>query len=256
MPRIRGWKSLLRFFVEAYRAWKALLHFGSSPIRGRKKVLFNVEERTVWDNFKMGGSFGFLGGYHAILSLLLFGVFVTCMTGNVTDTGIALGLFDYHEFLAFLFVYLSFIGGGFVSAKIFDNFAHVPVLLLEASLLFLIGENIIPMPFIAFLAAFAMGLQNGLTTCASWNLGKVRTTHVTGTSTDTGIAIGNRDKEKLKFTSFMLSCYLIGCLVAFFTAPVLQYRAFTIGAIFVVATLGWDMLSNLLKRNQQAVVKG
>ncbi len=218
--------------------------------------MFNVEERTTWDNFKLASSFGFIGGYTAILSLLLFGIFVTCMTGNVTDTGIALGLFDHHEFIIFFLVYLSFVSGGFVSAKIFDSFGHIPVLLLEASLLFLIGENIVAMPFIAFLAALAMGLQNGLTTCASWNLGKVRTTHVTGTSTDTGIAIGNKDMEKLKFTSFLLSCYLTGCLVAYFTVQVIGHRAFTIAAIFVIAALGWDMLTKLARRSRRVVVEG
>ncbi len=218
--------------------------------------MFNVEDRTVWDNFKLAGSFGFLGGYHAILSAILFGMFVTCMTGNVTDTGIALGFFDFHEFFTFLFVYISFVGGGFITTKIFDRFGHIPVLITEASLLFLIGENIIGMPFIAYMAALAMGMHNGLTTCASWKLGKVRTTHVTGTSTDTGIAIGNRDTEKLKFTSFLLSCYLTGCVVAFFTVRTLEHRSFTIGAIFVIAALGWDMLCSLLKRNQPMTVEG
>jgi len=215
-----------------------------------------VEGRTTWDNYKLASTFAFLGGYTAIVSLLLFGLFVTCMTGNVTDTGIALGLFDHHEFLIFLSVYLSFVGGWFICAKIFDKFGHTPVLLLEASLLFLVGENIVAMPFIAFLAALAMGLQNGLTTCISWNLGKVRTTHVTGTSTDTGIAIGDRDMETLKAKVLTLGCYTAGCIVAFFTAHAIGHRSFTIGAIFVIAAMGWDMLAKLLKRNQQVAVGG
>lgn len=218
--------------------------------------MFNVENRTSWDNAKLASTFAFLGGYTAIVSLLLFGLFVTCMTGNVTDTGIAMGHFDYHEFIVYLFVYISFVGGGFLCAKIFDKFGHTPVLLLEASLLFLIGENIAAMPLIAFMAALAMGLQNGLTTCASWKLGKIRCTHVTGTSTDTGIAIGNRDMETLKAKILTLVCYTTGCIVAFFTAHAIEHRAFTIGAIFVIAAWVWDMLAKLLNRDQQVAVEG
>ncbi len=218
--------------------------------------MFNVENRTAWDNAKLASTFAFLGGYTAILSLLLFGLFVTCMTGNATDTGIALGHFDYHEFLVYLFVYISFVSGGFICTKIFDRFGHTPVLLIEASLLFLIGGNIVPMPFIAFMAAVAMGMQNGLTTCASWKRGKIRCTHVTGTSTDTGIAIGDGDMETLKAKILTLVCYTTGCIVAYFTAHAIQHRAFTIGAIFVLAALAWDMLAKLLQRNQQVAVEG
>ncbi|MBI5787336.1 MAG: DUF1275 domain-containing protein [Candidatus Schekmanbacteria bacterium] len=212
--------------------------------------MFNLEERTPWDNIKLTGTFGFLGGYTAILSLLLLGIFVNSMTINATNSGLALARQDLKYFAEVFMVLISFVAGAFLSTKIFDRFNHVPVLLLQATLLLLIGIEKIGLPYEAWLAAMSMGLQNALTTCVSWDSGKVQTTHVTGTSTDIGIAIANLNYRKVFHLSFLLGFYFLGSLIAIFVSRKIGYQAFILGVIIILAALAIDTVFYLIKNKQ------
>lgn len=199
--------------------------------------MFDLNNRTMWKDLKFAGIFSFLGGYAAILSTLTFGLFVTCMTGNVTEIGISLSKFHCHEAFKILSVLLAFFIGAFLSAILFDRFGHFPVLLSVSVIFVIIGTNLIALPYAVFMAAIATGMQNSFTTCLSWNFGKMRTTHMTGASTDTAIAIAGKNKKKSFFLGFQLSAYLSGCLVALYAHKFIGRLAFIPGGVIIFTIL-------------------
>ncbi len=212
--------------------------------------MFNKENRTLWDNVKLGGIFVFLGGYIGILTSLILGHFVNCMTGNSTEIGMSLGHLNFHELALFAFILCCFVFGSFSSVKLIDKYknGYMHILIIESLILVLLGFEFIPITPALFLAAMAMGLQNGMTTYTTWGSGKVRSTHVTGTSTDIGVSLANKDAREFGFTLFQALTYLVGAIAGFFVARQLGTLAFTLGGVTILAILLINFLEQSLMR--------
>ncbi|MBI5789417.1 MAG: DUF1275 domain-containing protein [Candidatus Schekmanbacteria bacterium] len=204
--------------------------------------MFKQEQRTLLDNVTLRGAFFFLGGYIGVLTFLILGYFANCMSGNAAKAGISLGNLDFHDFFLFAFIVTFFIFGAFLSTKIIDNSSrsHNAILVFESSILIVIGTGFLPVQSEIFLAALAMGLQNGMTTYTTWNTGKVRTTHVTGTITDIGVFLANGDLRELGFTVFQALTYLTGAVSGFFVAQKFNHFAFVFGGIAILLIILLD----------------
>ncbi|KAI3633752.1 hypothetical protein MIR68_008084 [Amoeboaphelidium protococcarum] len=144
----------------------------------------------------------------------LFETTTVHMSGNVIRTGLLLAEGDFMEALKLSFVWIAYIFGSFLSAIIVSgttSFSLSPAygfaLLLECALLLaafgaqtLVGprqsEQYSQMIWVPeYLAAVACGLQNAL--CTSYSSATIRTTHMTGTSTDIGLALGQEVRIRL-----------------------------------------------------------
>ncbi|MBI5207300.1 MAG: DUF1275 domain-containing protein [Candidatus Firestonebacteria bacterium] len=216
--------------------------------------MFNRENRNHKDNTKLGGIFVFIGGYIGLLTGLLLGHSVNCMSGNITDTGITLATLDFHEaFLLFLVIF-AFIFGAFLSAKILDNFkyGYLLILIIESILLFHVKFLLITQALL--LASLAMGLQNGFTTYTTWEEGKIRTTHITGTTTDIGVSLANKDFHETKFNLFQASMFFLGAIFAFFVAQKIGNTAFFLAGGMIILVLLIDSGKKFLLKTSSALV--
>lgn len=105
------------------------------------------------------------------------------------------------------------------------------------------------------LMLFAMGLQNGLT--ASISNFTVKTTHLTGTTTDLGILFSMftkkefRNNEALKGRAKLLLyiavSYLIGAITAGFTYTYLNFKMFYLVSLVLVVIIVYDLSKLKLK---------
>ena len=129
------------------------------------------------------------------------GFFAANMTGNVSSLSDRLASGDLELAAAFLSIVLAFIGGAAVSTLLVDagrrrrqRGVYAFIILVEAVLLGLLGcgelwlPPIVRGPLLVVGVSFLMGLQNAVATRISG--ARVRTTHVSGMSTDIGIALG------------------------------------------------------------------
>ncbi|MBI5418062.1 DUF1275 domain-containing protein [Candidatus Poribacteria bacterium] len=210
--------------------------------------MFKKDNRTFQDNLKLGGIFVFLGGYTGILTALILGHFVNCMSGNATETGISLGKKDIPEALLFCSIVLAFIFGAFLAAKAIDKikYGYIPILITESILLISI-RNFLNAPALV-LSSLAMGLQNGLTSYTTWSSGKIRTTHVTGTTTDIGVSLAKKDMHEIGFNVFQAIMYLSGAILAFFITRKFGNQAFTLAGIAILVILLVDTVHNYIKK--------
>ena len=172
------------------------------------------------------------GGFLAI------GQYTSHMSGIVSSMADNAALGDFALTFSALAAWLSFVSGAATTA-ILVNLAkrhclqsqYALCLLLESGLLLLFGiagSNLSNMrefltPVTVLLLCFIMGLQNAIITKASGTL--IRTTHVTGLSTDLGIELGkllywNRrdlphlaviaDREKMKVHGRLILYFVTG----------------------------------------------
>ncbi|MBX9448352.1 MAG: DUF1275 domain-containing protein [Taibaiella sp.] len=109
-------------------------------------------------------------------------------------------------FWVFLYFFGSFISTYMVISLFRDNtyLAHSIPLILEIICLLIVGiycnyyynETLLESEILLSLLLFSMGLQNGLTTCIS-NF-QVKTTHLTGATTDLGVLASMLLKKKIQ----------------------------------------------------------
>ncbi len=151
----------------------------------------------------LGYWLAFVGGAVNAGAFLVIGRYTSHMTGIVTSVANSLALGDMALALAALVAWVAFVIGSATSA-ILINWArrrqmhsqYALSLLLEAVLLLLFGlagSHIAEMrdllaPVTVLMLCFIMGLQNAIITKMSGYV--IRSTHVTGMSTDIGIELG------------------------------------------------------------------
>lgn len=198
-------------------------------------------ERSRRSDRHLGYALAFVAGAVNAGGFLAVGRYTSHMTGMVSSMADAAVLGDLAVLLAALAAILAFVSGSAITA-ILTNWAarrhlrsrYALSLLLEALLLLLFGlagsylaelhELLIPATVL--LLCFIMGLQNALITKISSAV--IRTTHVTGLTTDIGIELGklfyiNRDldhrpavlanRAKLRLHSSLWICFLAGGVV-------------------------------------------
>ncbi|HEX5242658.1 MAG TPA: YoaK family protein [Tepidisphaeraceae bacterium] len=165
--------------------------------------MFVSQAHSFRQKSRLAISLSWIGGYTNTIALLLCGTVVSHVTGNTTNFGRAFSLHEYREALYFGGLWLSFLSGAVLSGLITEvarqrGFASkyaIPIA-VEAVLLSafgLLGGRAWPIHQghqgwaygLAALAAFTMGLQNATITRIAGTV--VRTTHLTGVTTDLGL---------------------------------------------------------------------
>jgi uncharacterized membrane protein YoaK (UPF0700 family) len=196
-------------------------------------------ERTRDANRHLGLTLSFLAGAVNAGGYLAVAQYTSHMTGIVSSIADHLALGEFRLAVAGLGAYFCFLSGAATSAvlinwarrkRLHSRFA-LP-LLLESVLLLafgLAGTNIklfvhFLLPATVFLLCYTMGLQNAVITKISG--AEIRTTHVTGLTTDLGIELGKlvywnaagsgekvlADRAKMKLLASLLGCFLSGGL--------------------------------------------
>jgi uncharacterized membrane protein YoaK (UPF0700 family) len=198
-------------------------------------------ERTRDANLHLGLTLAFVAGAVNAGGYLAVAQYTSHMTGIVSSVADNLALQNYRLVLSGLAAYAAFIFGAATSAilihwarrkKLQSQYA-LP-LLVEALLLLafgLIGARHgayvhLLLPATIVLLCFTMGLQNAVITKIS--NAEIRTTHVTGLTTDLGIELGKllywnldgpreekvlANREKMKIHAKLLALFLAGGVV-------------------------------------------
>jgi uncharacterized membrane protein YoaK (UPF0700 family) len=188
---------------------------------------------------------------------LIAGSYVSHVTGFGTQLGLALGHHEFKFGIELFVIPLAFIGGGFLTSLILDreyspnkipNYplvqSLITCLLAAIALLFSVGVFNETSPFVhneksillIGLLCLVCGLKNGLTTWATH--GKIRTTHLTGLSTDIGLHLlkifqpegsNSRYPEPKKVTYVRIVTLLsfsAGSCIAAVLIPIIGYKVF------------------------------
>lgn len=177
---------------------------------------------------------GFLGIEHQA---------VTHLTGTTTLLGIAVASGNGLEALHLFAVIGSFLAGAVLSGAIIQNSAlklgrrYGVVLFLESLLLFaavaLLQRGIARGDL---LASAAMGLQNAM--ASTYSGAVIRTTHLSGTMTDIGIAIGHMIRRvPVDMRRLRLLCLLVGGFFTGSLAGCVLFQHFHYGALYFPASL-------------------
>ena len=171
---------------------------------------------------------------------------VSAFTGTYTKSGLALAEGDPKLFGFEFTLILAFIGGATV-AGIMNPKAIPHQLVPSYGPTFMLGSLCMIAASIAatkspeartlyYFAAAANGIQNGMTSTYSSNL--IRTTHLTGTSTDIGLILGQmirgnkKNYWKFKVLVGLASSFWLGGLISFYAAT-----AFLSNALWFSAAL-------------------
>jgi uncharacterized membrane protein YoaK (UPF0700 family) len=166
--------------------------------------------RSLSDNIKLGALTAFSAGMVNVISVIVFFAFTSNVTGHyaILAQEIARGHW-YEAAVVFLWIFLFF-SGNFVSNLLIIHskgkqgrfLAHSTPLMLEIICLTGVGfyleyfytNSLKETESLVAIMLFAMGLQNGLT--ASITNFSVKTTHLTGLTTDLGLIFSMLTKKE------------------------------------------------------------
>ncbi len=239
--------------------------------------------RTLKDNIQLGSLTALAAGMVNIVSLLIFFAFTSNVTGHYAILAAEIlrgNLFQVAVVLSWIFLFFL---GSFISnfiiihlSKFHTYLAHALPLGLE--ILCLLGVGIYGQFFYAETLAetevllsfmlFAMGLQNGLTASISNFL--VKTTHLTGATTDLGILFSmftrkeyreNKDLQgRAKLLISIMISYLAGAIIAGWAYYTLGFIVFYAICLVLVGVIIYDtykirLVQKLKSRKHQAVVE-
>lgn len=221
------------------------------------------DRRDTQADLHLGCTLAFIAGAINAGGFLAIGAYTSHMTGIVSSMADQLALGQVTLALAALAAWLAFVGGA-ASTALMVNWArrrklrsqYALSLMVEAALLllfglagaYLSGMRHFLAPVTVLLLCYIMGLQNAIITKASG--ATIRTTHLTGLSTDIGIELGklayvNRsgatsavrvNRVKLKMLSLLIGCFFSGGLVGALGFKHIGYTA-TIGPAALLALL-------------------
>ncbi|WP_440616838.1 YoaK family protein [Cysteiniphilum sp. 6C5] len=146
------------------------------------------------------------------------------VTGNLTFAGTHFAEGDYTAFLRMIALVLAFLTGAIISGLLIKNEHYhkdqryrVILILQLALILTSIGLMHLDILYCEYLLAATMGLQNAMTT--HYGSALIRTTHMTGTTTDLGVLLAHWIKRKniaiwkLKLYSILILSFLGGSII-------------------------------------------
>lgn len=219
--------------------------------------------RTLGDNIRLGTLTAFTAGTINIASLLIFLSFTSNVTGHYAIFAAEISKGNWSQVAVVgLWIFLFFFGG-FVSNFIVITFnkrskyfAHAMPLVLEIICLLFVGvygqfyyqKTLEETEYLVSLMLFATGLQNGLT--ASISNFSVKTTHLTGTTTDLGILFSMFTQKKFRkngelvaraklLMSIMLA-YVTGAVFSGLTYFYLEFMVFYVISLCLLVVIGYD----------------
>ncbi len=220
--------------------------------------------RTLGDNIRLGILTAFTAGMVNVASLLIFLAFTSNVTGYFAIFAAEVVKGNFYQVVVVLgWIFLFFSGSFFANLVVINSnggntyVAHSIPILLEIACLMTVGvygnyfyqETLSETEYLLSLMLFAMGLQNGLT--ASISNFTVKTTHLTGATTDLGILLSMFTKkefrqnkklmEKAKLISSIVVSYLVGAIVAGYIYQYIQFKLFYIVCFTLVVVLSYDL---------------
>lgn len=195
-----------------------------------------------------GGVLAFSAGCVNSTALMGFAhLSVSHVTGNVTLFSAAIAHWDWKQMLAVCSILLSFLAGAVISGMIVHQEPlklgkrYGIALGIEASLLYLSLFFYTQHAFVGQLtAAMACGLQNAM--IATYSGAVIRTTHLTGLTSDLGAAIGNWltgrkiSKATVIFQAIIWYCFCGGGVLGAFMFARIQYWGLVLPATIVLVT--------------------
>lgn len=231
--------------------------------------------RTLGENIRLGTLTAFTAGTINIASLLIFLSFTSNVTGHYAILAAEISQGNWTQVAVVASWIFLFFFGGFVANLSVINlnrkskyFAHALPIILEIMCLLAVGiygqfyyqKSLAETEALVALMLFATGLQNGLT--ASISNFSVKTTHLTGTTTDLGILASMFTQKKFRknpeltgraklLTSIMIA-YVLGAVFSGLTYYHLEFRVFYIISLCLVVVIGYDFYKiNLRHFNTQ-----
>lgn len=177
-----------------------------------------------------GTALAFNAGFVNGTTFLLRNTLVSHVTGTTTIAALHAGTGDWEDMAVNLAMIVSFISGSAIAGCMmphpsFHLGKEYGPLFLVGSLLFLLANACLtyaPEPKLyLYFSAMACGLQNGMTTRYSGNI--IRTTHMTGTSTDIGLVLGRMMMGEFKEVWKLY--LLVPMMVGFFLGGVVSVQA-------------------------------
>lgn len=214
---------------------------------------------------KLGGLTAFVAGMVNVASVMIFFAFSSNVTGHYAILAEEISKGNWYQVgVVFGWIFLFFTGS-FVSNFIIINLfksrtsmAHALPLLLEIICLTTIGiygtywynESLTETEVLVAVMLFAMGLQNGLT--ASISNFAVKTTHLTGLTTDLGIIFSMYTKpefranpelrKKGRLLLLIMFSYLIGGAIAGALYLKLSFTVFYIVSVLLGGIIVYDFI--------------
>lgn len=219
--------------------------------------------RTLGDNIRLGTLTAFTAGTINIASLLIFLSFTSNVTGHYAILAAEISQGNWTQVAVVGGWIFLFFFGGFVANMSVINFnkkskyfAHALPIILEILCPLAVGiygqfyyrKTLEETEALVALMLFATGLQNGLT--ASISNFSVKTTHLTGTTTDLGILASMFTQKKFrknpelmgkaKLLLSIMTAYVLGAVFSGLTYYHLEFRVFYVISICLLVVIGYD----------------
>lgn len=174
---------------------------------------------------------------------------VSAFTGTYTKSGLALANGEVKQFWFEFTLVLSFIGGAMLAGLLNPQAiphklvpSYGPTFLLASLCMIAASIAAVLHPdgrALYYFAAMANGIQNGMTSTYSANL--IRTSHLTGTSTDIGLIIGQmlrgnwKNYWKFKVLVGLACSFWFGGLISFYSASAFLSKSLWFSAGLLLA---------------------
>ncbi|SHJ97679.1 YoaK family protein [Epilithonimonas mollis] len=229
--------------------------------------------RTLGDNIRLGTLTAFTAGTINIASLLIFLSFTSNVTGHYAILAAEISQGNWTQVLVVAgWIFLFFFGGFIANLSVINfnkkskYFAHALPIILEILCLLAVGiygqfyykKTLEETEMLVALMLFATGLQNGLT--ASISNFSVKTTHLTGTTTDLGILFSMFTQKKFrknpeligraKLLMSIMTAYLLGAVFSGLTYYHLEFRVFYVISVCLLVVIGYDFYKINLRHFQ------
>ncbi|MFQ5646760.1 MAG: YoaK family protein [bacterium] len=196
-------------------------------------MMFSKENRTLWDDTKLGFIFGFFGGYNNAAAVIILLYEIAPMSANWGGMAKAIGHIQIDKVFTFIPLILCFISGAFIGSKWAKRSNPVNIVIAESLILMSVAFFAKDNTRLAItLGALAMGLQNGMSTLVSHHA--VRTSHLTSTVTDIGIGLARRDYKGALVKSSKAFTYMWGAVVGTVKAGLIGNMVFALGGLYLM----------------------
>lgn len=221
--------------------------------------------RTFQDNLRLGIFTALVAGMVNVASLVLFYSFTSNLTGHYAILAQEIADGKWFQMLVVFFWILLFFAGSFLSNNLIISskkknafVSHSIPMILEIGCFIFVGiygqffytETLTQTEILVSVLLFSMGLQNGLT--ASISNFQIKTTHLTGLTTDLAIHVSMLTKkkfrqnkqvvEKTKLLFAIMLSYLIGGILSGLIIHYVQFQVFYAISIAMLGVLTYDFV--------------
>jgi uncharacterized membrane protein YoaK (UPF0700 family) len=241
-------------------------------------ILLEVpENREGRHDLWLGGSTATVAGFVNVCSVIAFFAFASNVTGHAAIFAEELVKGHWHQFTVVIVWLMAFIVGSFFANVTITALglrlprtARAIPLVVEILLLIGIGyyghnhyaETLTETEYLVGVLLFTMGLQNSMV--ATVSKGIVKTTHLTGLSTDLGMEISmylqpryRRDERlrfKLKLHLLIYVTYIGGGIIGGLMFLAVGFRAFHFSALVLAFLLLHDLIMTRVNADAQHVM--